>query len=241
MALGGKTSQPFYVTSGGGTDEINASRKVILDAAFSADKLKGNAQLIDDNTLGPLVFNIQRMQDDLDELRRYVADATEMRTIVSPLPVANGGTGLTASQPLLYTEVSITAGEMANMHNSRKTLVAAQGAGTMIVPVSAIIRATKLNVGTNNTVLSNMHIGYGDDRRDGIFFPIMHNKGLLYRMTESGTHLIAPVGNRIGDESVGDEDNCVNVELHFTVSADVGVNGASASKISLLYYIATVT
>ena len=97
MALANKTSQKFYVTSGGGNDEINATRKAILDSAFTADKLKGSAQLIDDQILGPLVFNIQRMQDDLDELRRFVVDATEVRTVISPLPDANVADDLTIS------------------------------------------------------------------------------------------------------------------------------------------------
>tara|TARA_R100001594_G_scaffold8772_1_gene22153 strand:- start:5953 stop:6924 length:972 start_codon:yes stop_codon:yes gene_type:complete len=72
MALGNKTSKKFYVTSGGGNDEINASRKAIIDSAFDADMAKGSPQLIDDQTFGPLVFNIQRMQDDLDEVRRFI-------------------------------------------------------------------------------------------------------------------------------------------------------------------------
>ena len=72
MALGGKTSKKFFVTSGGGSDEINAARKAIIDGAFDADLAKGNVQLIDDQTFGPLIFNIQRMQDDLDEVRRFI-------------------------------------------------------------------------------------------------------------------------------------------------------------------------
>ena len=97
MALANKTSQKFYVTSGGGQDEINATRKAVIDSAFTADKNKGSAQLIDDQILGPLVFNIQRMQDDLDELRRFVVDATEVRTVISPLPDANVADDLTIS------------------------------------------------------------------------------------------------------------------------------------------------
>ena len=82
MALASKTSKKFYVTSGGGNDEIAASRKAIIDSAFDADMGKGSAQLIDDNTLGPVVYNIQRMQDDLDELRRFVVSTDEAQRVI---------------------------------------------------------------------------------------------------------------------------------------------------------------
>jgi hypothetical protein len=76
MALAGKTSNKFYVTSGGGGDEINATRKTALDAFNTADAAAGYKQLIDDNTLGPLIVNLQEMQDDIDELRRFVVSAS---------------------------------------------------------------------------------------------------------------------------------------------------------------------
>jgi hypothetical protein len=72
MALSGKTSNKFYLTSGGGADEINSTRKTALDAFNTADAAAGYKQLIDDNTLGPLIVNLQEMQDDIDELRRFV-------------------------------------------------------------------------------------------------------------------------------------------------------------------------
>ena len=83
MALASKESQPFYVTTGGGGDEINAARKTVLTNAFTSDKGRGNKQLIDDNTLGPIIFNVQRMQDDIDELRRFIVDASEIRTVIT--------------------------------------------------------------------------------------------------------------------------------------------------------------
>ena len=229
MGLDAKESAQIHDKTGG-------------DLAAMVAKYDANAHhsFIGFDEVDVMLHQMQLMQNDIDELRRYVDSASELRGKISPLPIANGGTGLTASQPLLYTEVSITAGEMVGMHNSRKTLVAAQGANTMIVPVSAIIRATKLNSNMNLT-LSNMYIGYGDDRRDSVSFPAMSSKGLLYRVTTGGTHFIAPVGNKIGDLSVASDDDCVDVELHFTVNNAVGSNGASASKISLLYYVATTS
>jgi hypothetical protein len=96
MALAGKTSNKFYVTSGGGADEIDSTRKTALDAFNTADAAAGYKQLIDDNTLGPLIVNLQEMQDDIDELRRFIVDASELKAAIGTLPVAGGGTGATS-------------------------------------------------------------------------------------------------------------------------------------------------
>ena len=146
MALGGKTSKKFYVTSGGGNDEINSTRKTALDAFNTADAAVGYKQLIDDNTLGPLIVNLQEMQDDIDELRRYVDDASELIGKISPLPLANGGTGQTSmdvtgiafvnnggnklktSANLLYHHDSIYMHDPADSANYSKFQVGVNGA-----------------------------------------------------------------------------------------------------------------
>lgn len=169
--------------------------------------------------------------------RTYIQDVT--------LDTYGHVTSLTSAtetgQPLIYSEITITAGEMANLNTARKTLVAAQGANTMIVPVSCMIRATKLNVGVNNTTLANVSIGYGDDFRDLLQLPIMSSKGLLFRKTHAGTLHVPATGSSTGDTSQQDDEDCVDVELAMALSAAPGVNGASASKVSLLYYVATTT
>ena len=97
MALAGKTSNKFYVTSGGGGDEVDSTRKTNLDAFNTADAAVGYKQLIDDNTLGPLIVNLQEMQDDIDELRRFVVSASELKGAIGTLPIAGGGTGSTST------------------------------------------------------------------------------------------------------------------------------------------------
>jgi len=230
MALGAKQSSQIHNKTG-------------ADLAAMKTKYDNGVHLeyIGFDEVDMMLHQMQLMQNDIDELRRFVADASELRTIVSPLPIANGGTGLTASQPLIYSEITITAGEMASLHTTRKTLVAAQGANTMIVPVSCMIRSTKLNVGVMNSTLTNVFVGYGDDSRDLIQLSVMNSKGLLFRKTHGGTLHVPAVGSSTGDTSQQDDEDCVDVELAMILTADPGVNGASASKVSLLYYVATTT
>ena len=87
MAIGSRICGNFYVKTGGGNDEITSKRLNEIDAAFNADKTKASGQLIYDDTLGPLVFNLQEVVADLDQIRSYI----------SPLPVDSGGTGTTAT------------------------------------------------------------------------------------------------------------------------------------------------
>ena len=209
MALGGKTSGEIHDKTGG-------------DLAAMVAKYDANAHhsFIGFDEVDVMLHQMQLMQDDIDELRRFVDSA---------------------SPPLQYAKITIDASEMASLYTTRKTLVAAQGANTMIVPVSCMIRATKLNSGANNTTLANVSVGYGDDIRDLNTLPIMSSKGLLFRRTTGGTLHVAPTGGTTGDISVASDADCVNVELAMCTSADVGVNGASASKVSLLYYVATTS
>ena len=109
MALASKTSKKFYVTSGGGNDEIAASRKAVIDSAFDADMGKGSAQLIDDNTLGPVIYNIQRMQDDLDELRRFVVSTDEAQRVI--------GNGVVYENSVYY--IPITSSEFMGFADPR--------------------------------------------------------------------------------------------------------------------------
>ena len=109
MALGSKTSTKFYVTSGGGGNEINSTRKTDLEAIATAEASEGSKNLINDPTLGPLVLNAQRIQDDLDELRRFVASTDELQKII--------GNGVVFTGSVYY--IPITATDFQGHHDTR--------------------------------------------------------------------------------------------------------------------------
>ena len=171
MALGGKTSKKFYVTSGGGGDEINSTRKTALDAFNTADAATGYKQLIDDNTLGPLIVNLQEMQDDIDELRRFVADSSELRTIVSPVPTANGGTGITGTDyyPVLTKKITITQSECNDLGQTPVVLIFAPGSGLMINPISAVVYGDIADPTTQLQTNSRCNLHLGHDNGGAMF------------------------------------------------------------------------
>ena len=217
MALGSKTSKKFYVTTGAGADKIDATRKGFLDSANTADAAAGNRQLIDDNTLGPLVVNLQEMQDDLDEVRRYLQDS--------------------ANPPLQYAKISIDATEMAALALTRKTLLAAPGADKIIVPVSIVIMCDKLGGGTPNSTLTNLAGGYyTSDNRDVTREPSHQTLGLLYNERGAGSYHVNPVNSRFRTEAQN-----TNKEFALVLSGAPGSNGATTSEVLFCYYIADVS
>lgn len=216
MALGSKTSTKFFSTSGGGGDEINSTRKTDLEAIATSEASEGSKNLINDPTLGPLVLNAQRMQDDLDEVRRYLLDS--------------------ANPPLLYSKITISSGEMAALALTRKTLVAAPGADKLIVPVSIVIMCEKLNT-TPNTTLTNLFAGYyNNDNRDITRTPTHATLGLLYQARSDGSYNVNPVATAYFKKSL-----IVNKEFAMLLSIAPGSNGATTSEVLFSYYIADVS
>ena len=156
MALAGKTSNKFYVTSGGGGDEVNSTRKTNLDAFNTADAAVGYKQLIDDNTLGPLIVNLQEMQDDIDELRRFIVSASELKGAIGTLPIAGGGTGSTST-----TYCDLTANVTGALPNANVAADLTITAGTINnTPIGAstanTIRGTTIDAATDFTIGSTV-------------------------------------------------------------------------------------
>ena len=190
MALAGKNSAAFYVTTGAGDDKINTTRKSELAALAAADKTKGNKYIINDDTLGPLIYNIQLMQDDLDELRRYVVgepiqsgnlvnhggiildgnnlklDLTDVNSATGPLGVAKGGTGITGTDyyPILTKKVTISQAQMNNIEDPTNAvdLIAAPGSGKIIsiILVQAFADIADPTQQLQTNMRANLHVGY---------------------------------------------------------------------------------
>jgi|TARA_R100000084_G_scaffold89375_1_gene43364 hypothetical protein len=76
MALANKKHTQFYTTSGTDADKVDASKLLEVKTKWEADVSSGNnLKLLDHPYLGPLLYQMQQMQDELDELRRYVTSA----------------------------------------------------------------------------------------------------------------------------------------------------------------------
>ena len=80
MALTGKKYEKFYETTGSGSDKINSSKLTEVEAIWNADKAGGCAEYMNDPYLGPLLFQLQQMQDELDYLRTEISTNKDKTT-----------------------------------------------------------------------------------------------------------------------------------------------------------------
>tara|TARA_R100001015_G_C4610322_1_gene165691 strand:- start:129 stop:875 length:747 start_codon:yes stop_codon:yes gene_type:complete len=93
MALQNKKFTRFYATSGTDADKVASDKLLKVKGIWEADVASGaNLDLLDDPILGPLVYQLQQMQDEFDSIRDHVVnDVVGQRG-------ATGATGATGPQ-----------------------------------------------------------------------------------------------------------------------------------------------
>jgi len=73
MALNDKKYEKFYNTTGSGKDKIENSELAKVEAIWDADRANGCDVYIGHDDFGPIIFQLQQMQDELDALRTEIA------------------------------------------------------------------------------------------------------------------------------------------------------------------------
>ena len=135
MALTDKEYEKFYKETGSGSDKIAAASKDYAKTAFEYSATHGFSDIIDDYRLGPIIYMMQQMQDELDYLRTEISankskatfpglgtsgstalagDTTTISTAQASAITANTAkTGITTQQTS-----AITANEKAGNNNA---------------------------------------------------------------------------------------------------------------------------
>ena len=73
MALNDKKYEKFYNTTGSGKDKIESGELTKVEAIWDADRANGCDVYIGHDDFGPIIFQLQQMQDELDALRTEIA------------------------------------------------------------------------------------------------------------------------------------------------------------------------
>ena len=73
MALSDKKYEKFYNTTGSGSDKVLTAKLTEISDAWDVDKAEGCAKYLADPILGPLIFQMQQMQDELTALRTEIS------------------------------------------------------------------------------------------------------------------------------------------------------------------------
>ena len=73
MALTGKKYEPFYVTTGSGSDKALSDDLTKAEALWDLEKAEGSKYLLTHPDFGPIVYQLQQMQDEIDYLRTEIS------------------------------------------------------------------------------------------------------------------------------------------------------------------------
>jgi hypothetical protein len=152
MALTGKKYEKFYATTGSGDDKVKSDTLTQAEAFWDGDRASGCKDLLNDFTLGPIVFQLQQMQDELDYLR------TEIETNKGKTTFP--GLGTSASTAL--------AGDTTTISTAQANAITANTAKTGITTS----QATAITDNSNNkmTVVPNSAFAGIQDLRCGVVY-----------------------------------------------------------------------
>ncbi len=128
MALTDKEYEKFYKETGSGSDKIAAANKAYAKTAFEYSATHGFSDIIDDYRLGPIIYMMQQMQDELDYLRTEISNNKNKTTFPglgtsNSTAMAGDTTTISSSQASAITantaKTGITSQEQKDIANTK--------------------------------------------------------------------------------------------------------------------------
>jgi hypothetical protein len=167
MALTGKKYENFYRTTGGGSDEVPASKLTKAEEIWDLERAKGMDYYMDLPEFAPIIFQLQQMQDELDYLRTEISSNKDKATF--PGFGTSGSTALVGNTPLLQigtTNKTALAGDTALLQLGTTSSTALRG-DTEIPPITI-----KLGTGITLTLVVEL-----DGRGSGTVGALVEDTG----------------------------------------------------------------
>ena len=165
MALTGKKYENFYRTTGGGSDEVPASKLTKAEEIWDLERAKGMDYYMDLPEFAPIIFQLQQMQDELDYLRTEISSNKDKATF--PGFGTSGSTALVGNTPLLQigtTNKTALAGDTALLQLGTTSSTALRG-DTEIPPITV-----KLGTGVTLTLVVEL-----DGRGSGVLGAVVED------------------------------------------------------------------
>ncbi len=167
MALTGKKYENFYRTTGGGSDEVPASKLTKAEEIWDLERAKGMDYYMDLPEFAPIIFQLQQMQDELDYLRTEISSNKNKATF--PGFGTSGSTALVGNTALLQigtTNKTALAGDTALLQLGTTSSTALRG-DTEIPPITI-----KLGTGITLTLVVEL-----DGRGSGTVGALVEDTG----------------------------------------------------------------
>ena len=165
MALSSAKHENFYVTSGGGADEFSTKNLTDVTAAWSQEKSEGCAKYLGDPVLGPIIYQLQQMQDELDYLRTEISankDKTGITTSQANAITAN--TAKTSFPGLGTSSTTALAGDTTTISTTQANeITASTTLGTKLnvtTRPASLTKSTAITFGEFTTTVSGKNITY---------------------------------------------------------------------------------
>ena len=163
MALSSKKHEPFFVTTGTGKDKADTDNLTNMTAAWAAEKAEGCKTYLADPAFGPIVYQLQQMQDEIDYLRTEIATNKDKTGITTSQ--ANAITANTAktSMTLGTSGSTALAGDTTTISTSQASEIAAStklGLRLKASRQASLTKSTTIEFGEFTTTLSGKTTTY---------------------------------------------------------------------------------
>ena len=143
MALASKKYQKFYETTGTGRDKIDTTKLSIAAAAWTAETAKGCADYMADPIFAPIIYQMQQMQDELDELRSEISTNKDKTTFPgfgtsSTTALAGDTTTISTSQASAITAntAKVSQGLATANHTMQFDVINAKGVYSLRITIT---------------------------------------------------------------------------------------------------------
>ena len=123
MALDDKKYEKFYKTDGSGEDKAKSADLLKAEASWDLDRAEGCKWYLSHPEYGPLIFQLQQMQDELDALRTEISANKDKATFP--------GIGTSGSTCLAGDTTTITTSQ-ASAITANTAKVSFTGLGTTL-------------------------------------------------------------------------------------------------------------
>ena len=142
MALDDKKYEKFYKTDGSGDDKVKAADLANAEAIWDLERASGCELYLADENFGPLIYQLQQMQDEITALRDEISSNKDKNTFP--------GFGTSSSTALVGNTSLLALGTSSSTALAGDTTVISSGQASAITANTAKVSL----VGGTGTALS---------------------------------------------------------------------------------------
>tara|TARA_R100000388_G_scaffold19949_1_gene15155 strand:+ start:40 stop:525 length:486 start_codon:yes stop_codon:yes gene_type:complete len=142
MALASKKYQKFYETTGTGKDKVDAAKLATAENAWAFEKAEGCKNYMADPIFAPIIYQLQQMQDELDELRSEISTNKDKTTFPgfgtsSTTALAGDTTTISTAQANAITAntAKVSQGLATANHTMQFDVINAKGTYTLRITI----------------------------------------------------------------------------------------------------------